>query len=321
MVVESWLNSSSSVENRGQVLGWYLVVHYAATATGQLLVNADGPNPYFIFIIAALAILLAIAPVAYSTAPVPESQETEFLSFSELFHIAPVGMAGVIAAGFSFGSVQAMTPIYGEALGWSVAQISFFMATVTGGALLFQYPLGRLSDSWDRRKMLGVVQVLGITTLVWMIWEPEMSGVSWKVLVLAVLLGGVIGSSYSLSSAVVFDWLRPSQMVAATGKLIFTYAIGAITGPALIALVMEGIGTTGFPLFLIVVHSSLLLYILYRVQVRKALPVEVQEDFVLVPRMPPGSLELDPRTDPDYDANDPGPLLDIDSDYLTVPSS
>ena len=148
-----------------------------------------------------------------------------------------------------------------------------------------------------------------------------MSGVSWKVLVLAVLLGGVIGSSYSLSSAVVFDWLRPSQMVAATGKLIFTYAIGAITGPALIALVMEGIGTTGFPLFLIVVHSSLLLYILYRVQVRKALPVEVQEDFLLVPRMPPGSLELDPRTDPDYDANDPGPLLDIDSDYLTVPSS
>lgn len=37
VVVESWLNSSSSVENRGQVLGWYLVVHYAATATGQLL--------------------------------------------------------------------------------------------------------------------------------------------------------------------------------------------------------------------------------------------------------------------------------------------
>ena len=33
VVVESWLNSSSSVENRGQVLGWYLVVHYAATAT------------------------------------------------------------------------------------------------------------------------------------------------------------------------------------------------------------------------------------------------------------------------------------------------
>ena len=111
VVVESWLNSSSSVENRGQVLGWYLVVHYAATATGQLLVNADGPNPYFIFIIAALAIVLAIAPVAYSTAPVPESQETEFLSFSELFRIAPVGVAGVIAAGLSFGSVQAMTPI------------------------------------------------------------------------------------------------------------------------------------------------------------------------------------------------------------------
>jgi len=322
VVVESWLNSSSSVENRGRVLGWYLVVHYAATATGQLLVNADGPNPYFIFMIAAMAIALSIAPVTYSIAPVPESQETESISFLELFRISPVGVAGVVAAGFSFGSTLSMAPIYGDFLDWTVAQISFFMATVTGGALLFQYPLGRLSDAWDRRKMLGVVQVLGIFTLAWMLWNPQVAGDSWEVFALAVLLGGVVGSSYPLSSAVLFDWLRPSQMVAATGKLIFTYATGAIAGPALIALVMEGVGAPGFPLFLIVVHSSLLLYILYRIQVRKALPVEAQEGFVVVPRMPPGNLELDPRTDPDYDANDPGLLLGIDPEqYPTAVAS
>lgn len=321
VVVESWLNASSSVENRGRVLGWYLVVHYAATATGQLLVNADGPNPYFIFIIAALAIALSIAPVTYSTAPVPESQETESLSFLELFRISPVGVVGVIAAGFSFGTTMSMSPIFGDAQGWTVAQISFFMASVTGGALLFQYPLGRLSDAWDRRKMLGIVQVFGVATLAWMLWTPQLAGDSWEIIGLALLLGGVIGSAYPLSSAVVFDWLRPSQMVAATGRLIFTYAIGAIAGPALVALVMESAGPAGFPLFLITVHVVMLLYILYRVQVRKALPIEVQEDFVVVPRMPPGNLALDPRTDPDYDANDPGPLLEIDPDYPIAPAS
>jgi|GEM_PF-2644373 len=69
----------------------------------------------------------------------------------------------------------------------------------------------------------------------------------------------------------------------------------------------------------IVVHSSLLLYILYRVQVRKALPVEGKRILCWCQECHPAP--LDPRTDPDYDANDPGLLLDIDSDYLTVPSS
>jgi len=68
-----------------------------------------------------------------------------------------------------------------------------------------------------------------------------------------------------------------------------------------------------------VVHSSLLLYILYRVQVRKALPVEGKRILCWCQECHPAP--LDPRTDPDYDANDPGLLLDIDSDYLTVPSS
>jgi hypothetical protein len=33
--------------------------------------------------------------------------------------------------------------------------------------------------------------------------------------------------------------------------------------------------------------------------------VEAQEDFVVVPRMPPVHPQLDPRIDPDYDATDP----------------
>ena len=51
--------------------------------------------------------------------------------------------------------------------------------------------------------------------------------------------------------------------------------------------------------------GSLMLFILYRVQVRKALPEESQVDFVVVPRMPPVDSQLDPKTNTNYDATDP----------------
>lgn len=50
--------------------------------------------------------------------------------------------------------------------------------------------------------------------------------------------------------------------------------------------------------------GSLMFFILYRVQVRKSLPVESQEDFVVVPLIPPVDSQLDLRIDPYYDATD-----------------
>ena len=73
LVVESWINESSSSGNRGRVLGIYLVIHYSGSALGQLMVNLDGPDPSKIFIISAIAIALAAAPVSFSIAPTPES--------------------------------------------------------------------------------------------------------------------------------------------------------------------------------------------------------------------------------------------------------
>ena len=103
LVVESWINESSSSSNRGRVLGTYLVIHYSGSALGQLMVNLDGPDPSQIFIISAIAIALAAAPVSFSIAPTPESYELESISIPELYRVSPVGLVGVLAAGLAFG--------------------------------------------------------------------------------------------------------------------------------------------------------------------------------------------------------------------------
>ena len=306
LVVESWINESSSSSNRGRVLGIYLVIHYSGSAMGQLMVNLDGPDPSQIFIISAIAIALAAAPISFSIAPTPESYELESISISELYRISPVGLVGVFAAGLGFGGLMSMGPIFGSNLGWEVQQISVFMATMVIGSLLFQYPLGKASDAWDRRKMLGVVQMLGLVSLLglqWAIYQADLG--MMPVYLVGLCLGGVVGSIYPMSSAVIFDWLRPKQMIAASGNMILTFAIGSIAGPFLLGVSMKQMGAQGFLIYFGMVMGSLMLFILYRTQVRQALPVEAQENFVIVPRMPPIHSQLDPRIDPDYDSTDP----------------
>ena len=98
-----------------------------------------------------------------------------------------------------------------------------------------------------------------------------------------------MGSIYPLSSAVLYDWLNPAQMVAASGKIIITFALGAMGGPFLAAVAMDKWGAQGFPIYLGLVMSVLIIYVFYRVQVRASLPVDDQEEFVLVSRVPPVS--------------------------------
>ena len=92
-------------------------------------------------------------------------------------------------------------------------------------------------------------------------------------------------------------------MVAASSKIIISFAMGAIGGPFL-APAMNQWDALGILIYLGMVKSVLMIYVFYRVQVRESLPVDDQEEFVLVPRIPPLSPILDPRNDPNYDSVD-----------------
>ena len=52
-----------------------------------------------------------------------------------------------------------MGSFYGQSIGLSNSQVGTFMASITLGTLLLQYPVGRLSDRFDRRKVIFVVSV------------------------------------------------------------------------------------------------------------------------------------------------------------------
>jgi hypothetical protein len=60
----------------------------------------------------------------------------------------PLAVPGCILAGFLYSSFYAITPVYLARMGVSREALSTFMAVALIGALLPQWPMGRLSTRW-----------------------------------------------------------------------------------------------------------------------------------------------------------------------------
>jgi len=75
----------------------------------------------------------------------------------ELAGAAPVAVAGCFTAGLITGAFYALVPVYGQSSGRSVFEISWYLALAIFGGLLLQVPIGKLSDSFDRRLVAGLV--------------------------------------------------------------------------------------------------------------------------------------------------------------------
>ena len=154
--IESWLNTRSSNETRGRVLGFYMVTFYLAIAVGQTMVNlADVAGPD-LFMLAAALIGLSLIPVAMTRLGEPNLSESRVLKVRDLYAASKVGVVGASVAGLMVGSFYAMGVVFALKIGLSVPQAALFMSAVVLGSLIFQLPMGVLADRYDRRIVMSV---------------------------------------------------------------------------------------------------------------------------------------------------------------------
>ena len=137
-----------------------------------------------------------------------------------------------------------MGAVFGHRIGLSTEQVSLFLiAAILGGATL-QWPIGRLSDKFDRRRLLTVAAFASTVLAVVAMFAASFS---LPVLIIAAFLfAGTSMPLYSLCVAHTNDFLKPEQMVAASGTLILLYGIGAIGGPFTNGVLMEWLGPRAY---------------------------------------------------------------------------
>ena len=166
VVVESWLNDQASNETRGQLLSAYMVVVLGGAAGGQGLLNLADPSGSKLFILVSILVSLSLIPLLLSTGRTPPFATPSPVGIRQLYRVSPTGVVGYFGTVMANGAYFGMGAVYGREIGLSVRDISVFISLILLGGMFLQWPIGRLSDAWDRRQVLtGVTLVAALAAL------------------------------------------------------------------------------------------------------------------------------------------------------------
>ncbi len=277
IVTESWLNQASTNENRGQLLGVYMLISLGGVAGGQFMLNLSPPQGFELFVLTSILISLAVIPILVSVTPAPAMDTPESAGVRLLYKVSPLGVVGMFLTGSSMGAIFGMGAVYATDVGLSVADVSVFMASIFVGGAIVQYPLGKLSDIVGRRPVI-IASSMGGAIIAMM--ASLYTGSGWVLFGIITLLGGFIMPLYSLCIAHTNDYLNPQQMVAASSTLILVSSMGAVVGPPITAFAMDFADSRAFFWSLAFSLGVISLFAIWRMFQRYELPEEEKGEFV-----------------------------------------
>lgn len=294
--MESWLSDASTKNTRGKVLAIYNAVVLAGLFVGQFFMNFADPATSTLFVASGVLLSLAVVPVVMSRHKGPKIEDAASMPLWTLFKISPLGVVSCLISGIIYSASFNLLPLFAKDYGIVGFQLSLYVGAAIAGAFLLQFPVGYLSDRFDRRTvLLGLLVVSAVNCLLVVVAAPL--DMIWAVFVATSITCGIIACTYPLSISEAFDKLRQNEMVAAMGSMILAFSLGGVIGPYSASWVMKVFGNSALFYFLAVIQVALAVFVIYRMRVREALPVEDQEHFVMQGAAIPAIVDLDPRTE------------------------
>ncbi len=296
ITVESWLLECSSSSNRGTTLALYMVALSSAQAASQLLLQKYNVMSLLPFIIITTLISLSIIPLAVSKNRKAHEHAIELVSMATLSKFASSSIAMCLTSGLLLSVIYSLLPVFFSELTNNPDQTSYLMfATLMGG--LLQYPIGLLSDNFDRRKVImGVsLTIVGILLFAFFVGHKNLSYTS--LLIIYFILGGMSFTFYPMALSLVCDNLRSANAVSVSQKLSITEGVGAISGPVIAPLFIYLVGSTnGLSVYFVSTALCLIAFLVYRISVKERVS---HNNFVIAMHTTPIAAELDPRSTED----------------------
>lgn len=292
MVIESWLNERAT-DHRAQIFSAYMMVSLIALALGQYLLLPFGTEGLGSFLMVGMLFCIGLIPIALTPVPQPVVSESVSLPLKKLYERAPVGAVGGLVSGMVIGSFWALTAAYGSRSGLDTTGVAnLFALAIVGGALL-QWPIGKLSDSRDRRMVLVWVALAGAAACLLMQFARPL-GIPLPIA--GLFFGSFAFSLYGIAVAQTHDRFHRRDALEATKSLLFLHGAGAIAGPLVAGLVMSATSTAVFPAVLALMQLGLAGYAAVHLRSDPPVPIEDRSQFLPMNRSSPVAMDLDPRS-------------------------
>lgn len=282
--LESWLNRQATPTNRSTVLAAYMIALYCGQAGGQFLLNLGQDAPDLPFMISAVLLSIALLPVLLTRMEQPQIEAITPFSIRKLYAASPLGIVGTLVTGAMLGAFYAMGAVYVQRIGMGLAQVALFTSCVIAGGVALQYPLGRLSDRFDRRRV--IIACFAITAAVSAaIAALELPAIG--TIAIGSVFGGFAFALYPLCVAHSNDHLDEDQRVGASSGLVLTYSVGAMAGPMIGSSAMSAFGPAGLFAVIGALSAGAALFGIWRTVRRAAVPTGEQQLFQSLPRTTP----------------------------------
>jgi len=283
IIVEGWLNSISSNENRGQIFSIHMIVVWAGLALGQGLFVVDDPAGASLFLLASILLSVSLIPILLTEIKAPETEAQESLGLRALWKASPSGVATIGLSGLASAGFFGVGTIYAVKAGFSVSETALFMTLFIGFGAVSQWPLGWLSDKIDRRKviLLCCVSVISICIVL-----ASFEFTNTILLILSALVGAFTLPLYSLAVAQANDRLEPKQMISASGTIVLVFSVFAALGPFTMSYFLELFEMFGFMLYMGIVHLVIAVTVLMMMMITQNVEESEQTDFQVMGQGP-----------------------------------
>ena len=307
IVLESWFLYISSEKNKSFYLSIYMLAVSLGGLVAPFLINNSNQDFRIQFIIAIVFLSFSIIFIAVKNSPTPEISVKSALNIVKLFSISKVGVLGCITSGLCIGSIQSFLPLILYNINWTALQISTTLSILYLGGAILQYPIGYLSDKFDRRYIISVLCFIGMFALTFAaIFYLNYS--FFPYLFSIFIIGGVIFTLYTTSVSFTCSKVKPQDMVRALQGLFFTYGVGCMIGPLITSFSLQIFGYRGIFLINILCLSILMIYVMMRIA-RKINEVDNLYSYNLLPITTPvisefpSEVENDPKLKTEIDSN------------------
>ncbi len=244
VATEAAVNALAEDKQRGRIMGLYATVFCLGYAVGPSLIALLGSVGFLPFAASIGLLMLSLAPLPLARDIDRGTGQADRASLFQIWCLAPRPLLAILAFGFVEMTCLSLMPLYGLNIGHSEVGAMLLLTALIAGNIIFQLPIGWLSDHWSRQKILTSCAFITLIGLIFWPFIMTNSLLAWPLLLVQ---GGALGGLYTTSLTLIGQHFRGHDIAVANTALVMMYQIGAVVGPAFAGWSMSVVGTAALP--------------------------------------------------------------------------
>ena len=245
---EIWLNTVSTDQSRGTVMGVYASVFAAGVVAGPLMLEVTGTAGWRPFHIGALCLAFTTLPLLFVRHPPRTDRDPHAAQgLLRMLRSAPVVMLAALIAGLVESADVSLLPVFGLHRGLNERASLLLVTVFLAGNVLLQLPIGSLADRLGRRVVLAACSIV---SMIGPLLLPSVMSAPWVLWPLLFVWGGTMYGFYTQGIALLGESFTARELADANALFVMVYCAGGVVGPTVGGLAMDLWNPNGLVVFL-----------------------------------------------------------------------